>query len=277
MREHMHSHLQLVTEKFEQQIEMNTFMMAHFTEQMEEQVDKSMQLVQQIEARQTDLEVSVQETLKTFTERVSTPHALLNRSESDFRSQKSQVLKELKEKQKHQREILELLRSELQTTMKDHSTQLLDLQERVESTNKSFIEKLFSQSNHLGENLQQNVQMLEQKIEAKEIQHAAHHALLQSRFDQNISHASAPLLANIARLEQVCLLFFVVWYNRVFNPFLIMLFVCFLFYLFYTYSIYYHIQHFFLSFFQLTLCTAHRKGWRRTSYRATAVDPSQRS
>jgi hypothetical protein len=64
IRDSMPTHLMLVVEKFEQQIEMNTFMMAHFTEQMEEQVDKSMQLIQQTEMRQTATEAKLGEFIK---------------------------------------------------------------------------------------------------------------------------------------------------------------------------------------------------------------------
>lgn len=64
LKDQMPTHLMLVVEKFEQQIEMNTFMMAHFTEQMEEQVDKSMQLIQQTEMRQTATEAKLAEYMK---------------------------------------------------------------------------------------------------------------------------------------------------------------------------------------------------------------------
>lgn len=95
LKEKMPTHLMLVVEKFEQQIEMNTFMMAHFTEQMEEQVEKSMELLQQTEKRQSTTEAKLADFLK------------MTKIASDTSHIEAQIL-ELKTKQRQQKDAVDV-------------------------------------------------------------------------------------------------------------------------------------------------------------------------
>lgn len=191
----MPTHLQLVIEKFEQQIEMNTFMMAHFTEQMEEQVDKSMQLVQQVAAKQAQMAEKMEEALRN----PKRPE----KEDGSYNNQKAQVLRELKDKQKQQREVLDLMRAELEQKMMEQSIQINVIQDRIETNANVIVERVYTQAQQLDEMVKQRVNILEQKIDTKDHQHASQHSLMQSRFEQSLTHHQAHLSASLARLEQV--------------------------------------------------------------------------
>lgn len=101
LRDQMPTHLMLVVEKFEQQIEMNTFMMAHFTEQMEEQVEKSMQMIQQTERRQTITETKLGDFLKSYKPLSPAPPAAAAALDLS-------LLEDIKSKQRNQKDAMDV-------------------------------------------------------------------------------------------------------------------------------------------------------------------------